>query len=367
MKLTNEQIKEKLLPKGGIVDVVIDTDAFNEVDDQFAIAWALKSPERMNVQAIYAAPFSREANMVWHVDKRAISAEMGMIDSYDEILNVMNIMDMNDACPVFKGSRHFLIEVLQENGIEEVQDLYDNCKVQALLQNEDVVNKLKSEAVEDLIKRGMEAVEPLYVLALGAISNVAIALLLEPKLAEKIVVVWLGGQPHDFPSALGYNLKQDSAGVNVLLDSRVPLIQMPAFTVTSSLTVSSADLKQNLMGKSPIGTYLSEIVIDKLDKKQEPTTGDRLRYGAVAKLDEIDIEYFKQFITTEKSWTRIIWDISVVAYVLNPSWCFVSTVEAPKLNSDLTWKKVENRHPIYECRYLHRDLIFGDMYAKLTK
>ena len=43
-------------PTEEIVDVVIDTDAYNEVDDQFAIAWALRSPERVNVEAVYAAP-----------------------------------------------------------------------------------------------------------------------------------------------------------------------------------------------------------------------------------------------------------------------------------------------------------------------
>ena len=43
---------------GHPVDVVIDTDTYNEVDDQFAIAWALRSPERFDVEAIYAVPFS---------------------------------------------------------------------------------------------------------------------------------------------------------------------------------------------------------------------------------------------------------------------------------------------------------------------
>ncbi len=365
MSLSNKQILEKILPNAGIANVVIDTDAFNEVDDQFAIAWALKSPERLNVEAIYAAPFSRPGNQPWHVDKRPVSAESGMIQSYDEILHVMELIDMKNACPVFKGSRNFLIEVLKEAQISEIQNLQTNEDVAKILQDENIIAKLKSDAVEDLIARGMAATEKLYVLALGAISNVAIALLLQPKLAEKIVVVWLGGQPTDFPSALGYNLQQDIAGVNVLLDSRVPLVQMPAFTVTSSLTISTADLKANLLGKSKIGTYLSEIVIEKMDKPQEPTTGDRLRYSAVAKLDEIDKEYFSQFTTTAKSWTRIIWDISVMAFVINPSWCFWSVVDAPNLSKDLTWIKTENRHQFLECRYLHRDLVFGDLFQKL--
>ena len=38
--------------------VVIDTDAANEIDDQFALAWALLSPAQLHVEAVYAAPFS---------------------------------------------------------------------------------------------------------------------------------------------------------------------------------------------------------------------------------------------------------------------------------------------------------------------
>lgn len=39
------------------VDVVLDTDMFNEVDDQFALAYLLQSEEKLNLKAICAAPF----------------------------------------------------------------------------------------------------------------------------------------------------------------------------------------------------------------------------------------------------------------------------------------------------------------------
>ena len=46
-------------PKGK-VDVILDTDAYNEIDDQFAIGYMLKKPERLNVVGICAAPFTNE-------------------------------------------------------------------------------------------------------------------------------------------------------------------------------------------------------------------------------------------------------------------------------------------------------------------
>lgn len=58
--MTNEQrIRNLSVPKGK-VDVVLDTDAYNEIDDQFAIAYLLRSKEKLNTKAIYAAPFSSE-------------------------------------------------------------------------------------------------------------------------------------------------------------------------------------------------------------------------------------------------------------------------------------------------------------------
>ena len=41
----------------GSVDVVLDTDAYNAIDDQFALAYLLRSEDRLKTRAIYAAPF----------------------------------------------------------------------------------------------------------------------------------------------------------------------------------------------------------------------------------------------------------------------------------------------------------------------
>ncbi|MFC1725309.1 hypothetical protein ACFL4T_06755 [candidate division KSB1 bacterium] len=46
-------------PPAGRVRMVLDTDTYNEIDDQFAVVYSLISPERLNVEAIYAAPFQK--------------------------------------------------------------------------------------------------------------------------------------------------------------------------------------------------------------------------------------------------------------------------------------------------------------------
>ena len=36
------------------VRMVLDTDTYNEIDDQFALVYALLCPEKLNVEAVYA-------------------------------------------------------------------------------------------------------------------------------------------------------------------------------------------------------------------------------------------------------------------------------------------------------------------------
>lgn len=78
------------------VDVVLDTDAYNEIDDQYAIAYLLLHQEKLHTQALYAAPFS---------NARADSPAEGMQKSYEEILHILALMPYAGAEePSFSGS-----------------------------------------------------------------------------------------------------------------------------------------------------------------------------------------------------------------------------------------------------------------------
>ena len=55
---SDDWYRERLKPPTTKPRLVIDTDAANEIDDQFALAWALLSPDQLQVEAVYAEPFS---------------------------------------------------------------------------------------------------------------------------------------------------------------------------------------------------------------------------------------------------------------------------------------------------------------------
>ena len=93
--LTAQERAARLAPPTGKLRVVIDSDTYNEVDDQFAIAYALMSPERLNVEAVYAAPFSSAflAKMMNADAGIPMTADLqeGLEQSYQEILHLFRI------------------------------------------------------------------------------------------------------------------------------------------------------------------------------------------------------------------------------------------------------------------------------------
>ena len=83
MSLSDAERLRLLAPRPGRLRAVLDTDTYNEIDDQFALVQALLSPDRLDLQAIYAAPF---------FNKRAESPGHGMELSYGEILELLGRM-----------------------------------------------------------------------------------------------------------------------------------------------------------------------------------------------------------------------------------------------------------------------------------
>ena len=219
-------------------------------------------------------------------------------------------------------------------------------------------------------KRAMSSEDTIYVAAIGAPTNIASALLMEPELVKKIVVVWLGAQPLYFKHGIEFNAMQDVKATQVLFDSGVPMVLIPCMNTASMLTLSKPEVEQLLVGKSKIADYLSEIVLDALSDDATAADGmaAMLRHTYLAAQEDRDDSYLTQFHTAYTAPSRIIWDISTIAFLKNPSWTPSKLETAPVFNDDMTWGAInESRHQIRVVNYCNRDPIFGDMIACLTK
>src|SRR5213592_3923032 len=100
---------QRLELPAGRVRVVVDTDAANEIDDQFALAYAVLSPERLTVEAAYAAPFQRPGKADPGSPGFTVSAMEGMRQSYEEIMRVLGALGSTDiAGRVHRGAESWL-------------------------------------------------------------------------------------------------------------------------------------------------------------------------------------------------------------------------------------------------------------------
>lgn len=68
-----------------------------------------------------------------------------------------------------------------------------------------------------------------------------------------------------------------------------------------------------------------------------------------------------------KKESRVIWDISVVPYLINKSWFDVSEISCPLINEDTSYKHTDDKHLITIVNYLDASKIFNDLFNKLGK
>jgi purine nucleosidase len=355
--LSEERRRQMLALPIGPVRAVFDTDAKNEIDDQFALAWALLSPGKITVEASFAAPFSfqyridelihaheiqtrgssqtlrrDEADLLAHYqgwlgrladkginprDLQQGSPGNGMERSYDELVLVYEKLGIDPQGKIFKGSDRYLTSL---------------------------DDKLRSPAAERLVELALASPDdaPLYVIGIGCATNIAAALLLEPEIVNNIVVTWTSGYPTTANQVnYSFNLEQDIVASKLMFDSGVPLVYLPGFHIGAQLRLSLPEMETWVKGKGAMGDYLYWLYMN----------------NPIREMDGVSDHYGR---------TWIIWDLINVAWLLDPNWVPSELVPAAVLNDDKKWQRdLSGRHLIREAYEINRDAIFRDFFKKL--
>ena len=280
------------------VNVILDTDTYNECDNQFALAYLLKNQDKFNIEAITVAPYS-------HIDRKE-TIEETTEKSYNEILKICNWLNFKTENKVFKGSTDYIC-----NG-------YDK--------NNDAVNKIIEVANKN---------EKTYILAIGAITNIALAIKKSPEIINKIQVIWLGGNSFLAKNNREFNFEQDVQAVREVFESKVKITVIPCKNVASNLTTSIYELEHFLKGKNELCDYLCQ----------------RFYNDTYHGIQE----------------RRVIWDISVIAYMINKSWFETEELSCPIIKEDTSYELTENRHKITFVNYLEPNKIYNDLFKELVE
>lgn len=278
------------------INVILDTDTYNECDDQFALAYMLKSQDIFNIEAITVAPYSRKTPIV--------SVKDGQENSYNEILKICKWLDFDTTNKVFKGAEDYICN--DYNG------------------NNDAVNKIIEIALRN---------DKTYIMAIGAITNVALAIKKAPEIVEKIEVIWLGGHSLLQDNNLEFNFRQDVNAVRLVFDAKVKLTIIPCKNVASNLRTTIYELNYYLKDKSELCNYLIE----------------RFYNDGYHGIQE----------------RRTIWDISVIAYMINKSWFTSKEISCPNINDDTSYELTNDRHIITMVNHIDVNKVYSDLFNKL--
>lgn len=284
------------------LDLVIDTDAYNEIDDQFAVIWALLTPDRFRIRALHAAPFE---------NNRVGSYGEGMERSYKELLRILDLLKLEPGNYVHRGATTRFADTSTD---------HPNPSVDNLIQ----------------LSEAYSAERPLIVVAVGAITNVAEALRRRPDLAERMVLLWLGGHPSHWPHNHEFNLNGDRAAVRFIMDSSLPMVWFPCALVAEALKTTLPEMQRYVAGRGALGDYLFEIFRD---------------------YDHSDL--------TVMGASKTIWDLAPFGWLIDPEGMQVQHGPRPRLGANGGWQPNPDGAEIMEATQLRRDAVFRDLFAKL--
>ena len=200
-------------PTDKSIRVIADTDCNCECDDQFCIAHMLMTP-RFDMRGIiaehYAEPDSEQK-------------------SYEEIKRVMSLMDVEDSgIKVLHGAKQAMV---------------------------DIHTPVDSEGARFIVEEAMKNdPRPLFICGQAACTNIASAYLMEPRIARKVVVIWIGGRPYP-EGGFEFNQNNDLNAARVLFQSDLELWQVP-FNVYTVMKVSFFEMLNHVYPCGKIGEYL---------------------------------------------------------------------------------------------------------------
>ncbi len=268
------------------IDVIFDTDANNEVDDQHALAYLLFSGDHFNVEGI-------TVNATSSPDGFDIVSDVQ--DHYDEARRVMQLSgDLYGKIPLLIGA----------------QDSFEEIRTHLNQENFDghpAVNFIIEQAL-------MERESKLVLLPVGKLTNIALALEKEPAIAENVRIVWLGS---NYPLTGEHNKVWDKEAMNYILDQNVEFefvtVRYGDPSGTDAVKVTQAQIMHRMPGLGPV---ISEPVVGRHG-------GEFNNWG------DYSANLFEMYNMYGNPPSRALFDMAAVAILKNPDWAERNVIPAP--------------------------------------
>ncbi len=299
------------------IPVIFDTDANNELDDQHALAYLLLNDQTFDVLGIT-------------VNATSSGGEIG--EHMKEAQRVVELVGWKDHVAVIKGANGDFAEISSQLN----QEAYDG-----------------SEAVDFIIREALKKrKEPLVLLPVGKLTNVALALEKEPSIAKNIRIVWLGA---NYPAPGEYNLDNDIASMNYILEQEVPFEMVTVRYGETSGTAAVKAKRKNIYVRMPgLGPMVENAVTGR-------------HGGSFTCFGDYSVDLFRHISHLEDGCFRSLFDMAAVAIVKDPSWAEAVEIPCPKYTNEEWVEQPENRRKIIVWENFNAEAIMSDFYSTLEE
>lgn len=213
-----------------------------------------------------------------------------------------------------------------------------------------------SECVDAIVAEALRDVDtPLFYVAGGGLTDLASAYLTEPRIAERIRLVWIGGREHEglaFPppnaAAVEYNFRIDPIAAQVVFnDSEMDIWQVPRDVYRQCL-VSDAELRLRVATAGPLGRYLYDEVATVLSGVARMTGGAAETY-ALGDSPLVLLTALQSLFEPDTSSSRHV------------------TMPTPALDDEGGYRDVPGARPMRVYTHVDTRLMFEDFYLKLSE
>ena len=268
-------------------NVILDTDIGNSWDDQFALAYLLKNEYLFNIEAITIESFKHTENESI-IDNQEIS--------YNEVINISKLLSKDVKNKIYRFSNN--------------------------------------EAVEKIIEIANKN-DKTYILAIGGLSNISLAINKNPNIINKIEIIWLGGNSIEYGNNKEFNFMQDIDAIFNVINSNINMTIIPAKNVAVDLMIKKEELEKRLDMNKEISQYLCKRFVNDS------------YYG----------------VKNE----RVIWDISVIAYLINKNWFETKEIKGLSLSESLQYYTNSSTVTKLIVEKLDNNKIYDDLFEVLNR
>lgn len=298
------------------VRIIFDTDANNELDDQFALMYLLANGNSFDVEGVTV---------------NATKSGGDIREHYDEAKRVMQLAFSYDKVPLFKGA---------DGSFAEISSTINDANYDGKAAVDFIVKEANERNRNDLV-----------VLAVGKLTNVALALKKDPSIASKMKVVWLGS---NYPKPGEYNQDNDTVSMNYILNTKVPFemvtVRYGEPSGSDAVKVTQEEINTRMPGMGP--------------KTTKPITG---RHGGeFTTFGDYAVSLFEHIDYHGDPPSRALFDLVSVAILKNPSWGEVKEIPAPILINNQWVERPDNSRKIILWENFDRDAIINDFYLSLS-